>query len=150
MIVPWPLLTPSGQHMGHLLGRKRLSHAAQGKRRLMTTARAAQKMRCLGPASKLWCKKEPEVMRHEAQVSSIPALKTSEGAWVLDAQKKANLFADTSAGRSKLPHLCQNSHTERVQSLEVQAAVACPTVEQCMAVLAGLWEDKLHQSRDME
>ena len=51
-------------------------------------------------------------MKHEAQVSSVPALKTSDGAWVLDAQQKANLFADTFAGKSKLRRLCRNSYTE--------------------------------------
>ena len=38
------------------------------------TARTVQKVRCLRPASKLWWKKAKEVMKHEAQVSSIPAL----------------------------------------------------------------------------
>ena len=81
-------------------------------------------------------------MKHEAQVCSILALKTSKGAWVLDAQEKADLFADTFAGKSKLPRLCRNSYTECAQSLELQAAVACPTVEQRVAVLAGLRVDR--------
>ena len=49
-------------------------------------------------------------MKHEAQVSSIPALKISEGAQVL--MGKANLFADTFAGKSKLPRLCRNTCKE--------------------------------------
>ena len=57
--------------------------------------RTAQKMGELKPSSKLWWKKAKEVMKHEAQVSSIPALKTNHGVWVLNAQGKANLFADT-------------------------------------------------------
>ena len=66
------------------------------------TARTALKMRCPRPVSKLSWKKAKEVLK---QVSSIPALKTSEGAWVLEAQGKANLFADTFAGKCKLPRL---------------------------------------------
>ena len=84
--------------------------------------------------------------KHEAQLSSIPALKTSEGTWVLDAQEEANLLADTFAGKSKLPRLCRNSYTECALSLELQAAVAGPTEQQCVAVLAGLGEEH-HQSR---
>ena len=34
-------------------------------------------------------------MKHEAQVGSIPALKSNDGAWVQDAQGKAILFAVT-------------------------------------------------------
>ena len=64
--------------------------------------RTAQKMRDLKPSSKLWWKKAKDVMKHEAQVSSIPALKTTDGVWVLNAQGKANLFADTCAGKCKL------------------------------------------------
>ena len=59
------------------------------------TALTAQKMRDLKPSFKLWWKKAKEVMKHEAQVSSRPALRTNDGAWVLNAQGKANLFADT-------------------------------------------------------
>ena len=65
------------------------------------TARTAQKMRCIKPSSKLWWKKAKEVMKHEAQVSSFPALKSNDDAWVLDAQGKANLFAVTFAGKCK-------------------------------------------------
>ena len=49
------------------------------------TARTAQKMRCIKPSSKLWWKKAKEIMKHEAQGSSVPALKSNDGAWVLDA-----------------------------------------------------------------
>ena len=43
------------------------------------TARMAQKMRCIKPSSKLWWKKAKEIMKHEAQVSSIPAFKSNDG-----------------------------------------------------------------------
>ena len=105
------------------------------------TARTAQKMRCIKPSSKLWWKKPKEVMKREAQVSSTPALKSNDGAWVLDAQCKANLFAVTFAGKCKLPRLCHNSFTVCTQCPELQTSVVCPSVEQCMAVLAGLRDD---------
>ena len=105
------------------------------------TARTVQKMRCIKPSSKLWWKKAKEVMKHVAQVSSIPALKSNDGAWVLGAQGKANLFAVTFAGKSKLPRLCHNSYTVCTQCPELQTSVVCPSVEQCMAVLAGLRDD---------
>ena len=65
--------------------------------------RTAQKMRELTPSFKLRWKKAKEVVKHEARVSSIPALKTNDGVWVLNAQGKANLLADTFAGKCKLP-----------------------------------------------
>ena len=102
------------------------------------TARTAQKMRCIKPSSKLWWKKAKEVMKHEAQVSSTRALKSNDGAWVLDAQGKANFFAVTFAEKCKLPRLCYNSYTVCTQCHELQTSVVCPSVEQCMAVLAGL------------
>ena len=77
-------------------------------------------------------------MKHEAQVSSIPALKSNDDAWVLDAQGKANLFAVTFAGECMLPRLCLNSYTFCTQCPELQTSVVCPSFEQCMAVLAGL------------
>ena len=86
-------------------------------------------------------KKAKEVMKHEAQVSSIPALKSNDGACVLDAQGKANLFAVTFAEQCKLPRLCHNSYTVCTQCHELQTSVVCPSVEQCMAVLAGLRDD---------
>ena len=73
------------------------------------TGRTAQKMRCIKPSSMLWWKKTKEVIKHEAQVSSFPALKSNEGEWVLDAQGKTNLFAVTFAEKCKLPRLCYNS-----------------------------------------
>ena len=94
------------------------------------TTRTAQKMRCIKPSSKLWWKKAKEVMKHEAQVSSVPALKSNDGEWVLDAQGKANLFAVTFAGKCKLPCLCYNSYTVCTQCHELQTSVVCPSVEQ--------------------
>ena len=76
-------------------------------------------------------------MKHEALGEQHTALKTSEGAWVMDAQGKANFFADTFAGKCKFLRL-RRTYTECAQ---LRAAVACPTVEQCMAVLAGLCDD---------
>ena len=105
------------------------------------TARTAQKMRCIKPSSKLWWKKAKEVMKHEAQVSSIPALESNDGEWVLDAQGKANLFAVTFAEKCKLPRLCYNSHTVCTQCHELQTSVVCPSVEQCMAVLTVFRDD---------
>ena len=67
-------------------------------------------MRDLKPSSMLWWKKAKEVMKHAAQVSSPPALKTKDGAWVLDAQGKANLIADTFAEKCKLPRVSQFLH----------------------------------------
>ena len=93
--------------------------------------RTAQKMRELKPSSKLWWKKAKEVMKHEAQVSSIPALKTNDGVWVLNAQGKANLFADTFAGKCKLPQPRLNVYTECHQCPEIQGSFVFPSEKQC-------------------
>ena len=50
---------------------------------------------------------------------------------MMDGRGKADRFADTIAEK------CRRNSWTCAQSLELQAAVACPTVEQCMAVLAG-------------
>ena len=105
------------------------------------TARTAQKMRCIKLSSKLCWKKAKEIMKHEAQVSSIPALKSNDGEWVLDAQGKANLFAVTFAEKCKLPRLCCNTYTVCTQCHELQTSVVCPSVEQCMAVMTSLRDD---------
>ena len=47
-----------------------------------------RKCAIFNPASELWWKKAKEVMKHEAQASSIPALKTNDGVWVLNAQAR--------------------------------------------------------------
>ena len=134
---------PSGQQRRHLLRRKRRLHAVQVSQQLYHdyTARTAQKMRCIMTSSKSWWMKAKEVMKHEAQVSSIPALKSNDGAWVLDAQGKADLFPVTFAGKCKLRRLCHNSYTVCTQCLVLQTSVVCASVEQFMAVLAGLRDD---------
>ena len=98
--------------------------------------RTAQKMCELEPSSKLWWKKAKEVMKHEAQVSSIPALKTNDGVWVLDAQGKANLFADTFAGKCKLPQPRLNVYTECHRCPESQGSFVFPSEKQCRDTLA--------------
>ena len=80
-------------------------------------------------------------MKHEAQVSGIPALKSNDGEWVLDAQGKANFFAVSFAEKCKLPRLCYNSYTVCTQCHELQTSVVCPSVELCMAVLTSLHDD---------
>ena len=80
-------------------------------------------------------------MKHEAQVSRKPALKSNDGEWVLDAQGKANPFAVTFAGKYKPPRLCHNSYTVCTQCHEIQTSVVCPSVEQCMSVLTSLHDD---------
>ena len=82
-----------------------------------------------------------EIMKHEAQMSSIPALKSNDGDWVLDAQGKANFLAVTFAEKCELPCLCYNTYTVCTQCHELQTSVVCPSVEQCMAVLTSLRDD---------
>ena len=94
--------------------------------------RTAQKtMRELKPSSKLWWKKAKEVMKHEAQVSSIPALKTNDGVWVLKAQGKAIPFADTFAGKCKLPQPRLNVYTECHRCPGSQGSSVFPSEKQC-------------------
>ena len=81
-------------------------------------------------------------MKHEARVSSMPALGSGDGEWVLDVQCKANFFAVTFAERCKLPRPCFNSHTVCTQCHELQTSVVCPSVEQCMAVLTSFRDDR--------
>ena len=95
----------------------------------------------LEPSSKLWWKKVEEVMKHEAQVSSILALKANDGVWVLDAQGKANLFADTFAGICKLPQPRQDVYTECHQCPEIQGSFVFPSEKQCRDTLANLSEE---------
>ena len=118
---PSPLSTPSGQQREHHWRRKRRLRAVQVSQQPITTttARTAQKMRCIKPSSKLWWEKAKEIMKHEAQVRSIPALKSNDGEWVLDAQGKANLFAVTLAEECKLPRLCHNTYTVCTQCHEL-------------------------------
>ena len=143
MIPPWPLQTPSGMPR---------EYRGRGGETLACSAglaaeyhdfivRTAQKMRELKLSSTLWWKKAKEVMKHEAQVSSIPALKTDDGVWVLDAQGKANLFADTFAGKCKLPQPRLNVYTECHQCSEIQGSFVFPSEKHCRDTLANLsWE----------
>ena len=75
------------------------------------------------------------------QVSRFLAFKSYDGEWVLDAQRKANLFAGTFAEKCKLPRLCYNSFTVCTQWHELQTSVVSPSVEQRMALLTGLRDD---------
>ena len=123
MTAPSPSLTPSGQQRGLPLRRKRRLHAVQVSQQLITTTPPVLRRKCVVSR---W-KKGKEIMKHEAQASSIPALKSNDGAWVLDAQGKAVTFA----GKCKLPRLCHNSYTVCTQCPELQTSVVCPSVEQC-------------------
>ena len=46
-------------------------------------------------------------------MSSILALKSNDGEWVLDAQGKASLFAVTFAEKCKLPRLCYSAMSSK-------------------------------------
>ena len=130
----WPLWTPSGLHREHRWRWRQCSHAVQDSQR------TTQKMRDLKPPSKLWWKKAKEVMKHEAQVGSIPALETNDGVWVLNAWGKANLFADTFAAKCKLPKPRQNVH--RVSpTLEIQGSFVLVSEKQCRDTLANFSDE---------
>ena len=73
-------------------------------------------------------------MKHEAQVSGTPALKSNDGEWLLDAQGKANFFPVTFAENVQ-------ASTSVLQCHELQTSVVCPSAEQCMAVLTSLCDD---------
>ena len=108
MTAPLPLSTPRGEQRGHHWRRKRRLRAVQVSQQPITTTPLVLRRKCVVSSLLPNCggKEAKEIMKHEAQVSGIPALKSNDGEWLLDAQGKANLFAVTFQKMCKLPRLC--------------------------------------------
>ena len=140
MTEPSPLSTPSGQQRRHHWRSKGRLRAVQA---LQQPTPPVLRRKCIVSSPLPGCggKKAKEIMKQDALVSSIPALKSSDGEWVLDAHGKANFLAVTFAEKCKHPRLCCNTYTVCTQCHELQTSVVCPSVEQCMSVLTSLRDD---------
>ena len=69
-------------------------------------------LKALPRGSKLWWKKSRELLQQQGAVSSSPALKDKDNQWVLNAQGKADLFADTFAKKFVLADASANHFSE--------------------------------------
>ena len=78
--------------------------------------RSKAQLKDLPPSSKEWWKRSRQLALQKEQISSIPALKSTDGEWVVSAQRKADLFADTFERRYVLPAAEENEYSNAFAS----------------------------------
>ena len=66
-------------------------------------AKIRTEMQALPRGSKKWWKMNSILLHRKSKSCSIPALRDESGTWILDAQSKANLFADVWSSKFSLP-----------------------------------------------
>ena len=91
------------------------------------------------PASKHWWSKVRELMNRKQRVSNIPALKDGS-TWLLDAEAKANCFANCFESKNVMPGEEDNEYSE-VGGAHAVFYCGMPTVEATEKALHSLDED---------
>ena len=92
--------------------------------------RLKQKLSALPRNSKPWWRLNRELLNRKAKLSSIPPLRV-DGTWLVDAKEKADVFADTLTGKSKLaPEIVDTPHFH-VSDVELMDFVATVVHECC-------------------
>ena len=91
------------------------------------------------PASKHWWSKVRELMNRKQRVSNIPALKDGS-TWLLDAEAKANCFANCFESKNVMPGEEDNEYSE-VGGAHAVLYCGMPTVEATEKALHSLDED---------
>ena len=91
------------------------------------------------PASKHWWSKVRELMNRKQRVSNIPALKDGS-TWLLDAEAKANWFANCFESKNVMPGEEDNEYSE-VGGAQAVLNCGMPTVEATEKALHSLDED---------
>ena len=102
--------------------------------------RACEKLAKLPAGSKQWWTKSRQLMGKKSTTSSIPALKTSDGSWILDASGKAEHLAKTFAAKCKMIDAEVGAYTDLHQAECKQLTVAEPDEKLVFAKLRGLDE----------
>ena len=82
-------------------------------------SRTQQDLNAMQRGSKSWWAKERQLQLNKQKQCSIPALQDKEGCWHRDARSKAQLLADTFAGKCNLPEEEINQYSE-IQELGVE------------------------------
>ena len=67
-------------------------------------AKIRKEMQALPRGSKKWWKMNSILLHRKSKSCSIPALRDESGTWILDAQSKANLFADVWSSNFLCPY----------------------------------------------
>ena len=102
-------------------------------------ARSRAQLANMPSESKEWWKRSRQVAMQKEQVCSIPALKDSDGQWVISSQAKADLFAGTFEARYTLPVAEQNEYSEvYAESAYDQLQDAEPNEDDALKVLQSI------------
>jgi hypothetical protein len=89
-----------------------------------------------------WWSKSRRLMQKKGVVSSIPALRTVDGTWILESRDKANLFAITFSTKYKLADAELNEYTELEGSFfSEQRPISPISEEEAAAALSSLCEE---------
>ena len=70
----------------------------------------------LPKSSKEWWRLNRELLNRRSKHSTIPPLKTTDGKWILEAERKADLLANTFQSKSRLPDPLPDSRPEDLVS----------------------------------
>ena len=104
-------------------------------------AKMKQELLSLKQGSKQWWRKSQQLMGEEAKICSIPALKSNENVWILNAKGKADLLAKTFAEKNKLIEKEENRFASIRSSGELQWNLLVPTIENAEKVMENLKEE---------
>ena len=92
----------------------------------------------LRAGSKAWWVKTKALMCMKQKSSTIPALKDAQGAWVHEAEDKANLLQRTWAAKNAMPELQQNQLSALSYNSHTEQRPISPTETECELVLSKL------------
>jgi len=103
--------------------------------------RTKEELKSLQHGSKLWWQKSKQLMGEPTKLSSILALKTEDGTWILESGGKADLLAKTFSGKYVLSAQEENSYSDLQISSLVQREVPEPTEPLVAEITSKLKEE---------
>ena len=102
------------------------------------TGKVREELKGAKRGTKKWWTKSRDLQQQKKRPSSIPALKELGGEWIHDAECKANLFAQTFKGKSKLPDIQPNAYSAIPTSRGLQKIPKTPSTQQVERVIDNL------------
>ena len=104
------------------------------------TVRTRQELKDLRRGSKFWWKRVRGLLEQKVASQGVPALKTPEGEWLVEAKQKADHFGKTFAAKCVLPPLADNLYSASGPP-RLQPQVPQVTAAVVLRVLRDLKED---------
>ena len=101
-------------------------------------AKSAIELREMKPGAKAWWSKTRKLLDSKPRCSHIPVLRSAEGSWMFDPEKKASLIAKTFQRKYKLVPPEENEYTPVVVADQRQLQQDVPTEADAAGILRNL------------